>query len=124
MCFSADPPEKWLSTPESKRVRNGYPDPLSRDPSQSELGVCTEAVIDPNRDHYEVLYVGWDGQHRAPGTLIHIDLIGDKVWIQHDGTSPDVSEGLVEAGIPREAVVLGFLPAQVHEHTGYAFACS
>ena len=89
-------------------------------PSHGQID--TEAVIDPSRDHYEVLHVGWDGQRRVHGTLIHIDLIGDKVWIQHDGTSPGVAEELVEAGIPREAIVLGFRPAHVREHTGYAVA--
>jgi hypothetical protein len=39
--------------------------------------------------------VGWDGPRRVHGVLLHIDIIGNKVWIQHDGTSPGVAEELV-----------------------------
>jgi hypothetical protein len=82
----------------------------------------TEAIIDPERGHYEVMHIGWDGVRRVHGTVIHIDIIGDKIWIQHDGTSPGVAEELVEAGIPRDAIVLGFHPAYVRQHTGFAVA--
>lgn len=29
----------------------------------------TEAVIDPEKDHYEILHVGWDGQRRVHGVI-------------------------------------------------------
>ncbi|MCP4662360.1 MAG: XisI protein [bacterium] len=45
---------------------------------------------------------------------------GEKVWIQYDGTDPGVARELVEAGIPREAIVLGFRPPHVRPHTGFA----
>ena len=60
----------------------------------------TEAVIDPAGNHFEVLHVGWDGPRRVHGAVIHVDIVGDKVWIQHDGTSPGIADELVEAGIP------------------------
>jgi hypothetical protein len=87
-------------------------------PSHGEIE--TEAIIDPEKGHYEVLHVGWDGPRRVHGAVIHIDIIGDKIWIQHDGTSPGVAEELVEAGIPREAIVLGFRPAHLRQYTGFA----
>ena len=45
----------------------------------------TEAIVDPEKDHYEVMHVGWDGPRRIHGSVIHIDIIGDQVWIQYDG---------------------------------------
>jgi hypothetical protein len=78
-----------------------------------------EVVIDPERDHYELLHVGWDDQRRVHGAVLHIDIIGGKVWIQHDGTEDGVAEELVEAGIPRQDIVLGFRPADVRPLTGY-----
>ena len=86
-------------------------------PSHGEID--TEAVIDPEKDHYEVLHVGWDGQRRVHGAVLHIDIIGGKVWIQHDGTEDGVAEELVEAGIPRQDIVLGFRPAYARQHTGF-----
>ena len=37
--------------------------------------------------HYEVMHVGWDGPRRIHGSVVHIDIVDDKVWIQYDGTS-------------------------------------
>ena len=80
----------------------------------------TEAVMDRERDHYEVMHVGWDGVRRVHGCVIHLDIRGEKVWLQYNGTSQSIAEELVEAGIPREDIVLGFQPADVRPHTDYA----
>src|SRR5713101_4731578 len=70
----------------------------------------TEAVVDRDHDHYEVMHVGWDGVRRVHGSVVHLDIIGSKVWIQYDGTSCPVADELLAAGIPREDIVLGFHP--------------
>jgi hypothetical protein len=79
----------------------------------------TEAIVDREHDHYEVMHVGWDGVRRVHGVVVHIDISGGKVWIQHDGTSRPVAEELVAAGIPREDIVLAFHPAELRSLTGY-----
>lgn len=43
-------------------------------------------LIDAERDAYEVMHIGWDGERRVHGAAIHIDIIGDKSWVQYDGT--------------------------------------
>jgi hypothetical protein len=88
----------------------------------SHGAIDTEMVIDPERDHYEVLHVGWDGHRRVHGAVIHIDIIGDKVWVQYDGTNRPVAEELVRAGVPRSAIVLGFHPPDVRAYTDIAAA--
>src|SRR5438034_11636415 len=80
----------------------------------------TEAIVDPDHDHYEVMHVGWDGVRRVHGSVVHIDIIDGKVWIQYDGTSCAVAEELVAAGIPQQDIVLGFHPSEVRPQTGYA----
>jgi len=80
----------------------------------------TEAVIDSERDHYEVLHVGWDGVRRVHGSVLHIDIINNKVWIQYDGTSEPVAEALLEGGVPRDDIVLGFHPAELRQYTDFA----
>ena len=37
--------------------------------------IDTEIIIDPERDHYELMRVGWDGQRRVHGAVIHIDIV-------------------------------------------------
>jgi hypothetical protein len=80
----------------------------------------TEAIIDADKDHYEVMHVGWDGVRRIHGSVVHIDIIDDKVWVQYDGTSRPVAEELIAAGVPREDIVLGFHPAELRRHTQFA----
>ena len=80
----------------------------------------TEAIVDRRRDHYEVMHVGWDGARRVHGCVVHIDIRDGKVWIQHDGTSRPVADELMAAGVPREAIVLGFHPADVRPFTDFA----
>ena len=87
-------------------------------PSHGEIDA--EVIIDADERHFEVLLVGWDGQIRVHSSIIHIDIIGDRIWIQHDRTSPGIAEDLLEAGIPREAIVLGFRPTYVRPYTGFA----
>ncbi|HEX9734722.1 MAG TPA: XisI protein [Thermoanaerobaculia bacterium] len=90
----------------------------SHRPSHGEIE--TEAIIDDEKGHYEVMHVGWDGDRRVHGSVIHIDIINDKIWIQHDGTAPGVAIELVDAGVPRDAIVLAFHPPYVRQHTGFA----
>lgn len=79
----------------------------------------TEAIVDPQTDHYEVMHVGWDNQRRVHGCVVHIDIIQGKIWIQYDGTNRPVAEELVEAGIPPEDIILGFHPPQVRQYTDF-----
>ncbi|MBD2454676.1 XisI protein [Nostoc sp. FACHB-87] len=84
--------------------------------------IDTEAVIDSERDHYEVVHVGWDGVRRVHGSIVHIDIINNKVWIQYDGTSEPVAEALLAAGIPHEDIVLGFHPEELRQYTDFAIS--
>jgi XisI protein len=80
----------------------------------------TEAIVDSEKDHYEVVHVGWDKTRRVHGSVVHVDIKGGKVWVQYDGTNLPIAEELVAAGIPREDIVLGFHPARVRHLTGFA----
>ena len=81
-----------------------------------------EVVSDRHGDHYLLLAVGWDGEQRVHGSVVHIDIINDKVWIQRDGTEQGIAEELVAAGIPRDHIVLAFRPPDLRQYTGYAVA--
>ena len=87
-------------------------------PSHGE--VETEAVIDREHDHYEVMHVGWHGARRVHGCVVHIDIKHGKIWLQYDGTSQPVADELIAAGVPKEDIVLAFHPADVRPLTGFA----
>jgi hypothetical protein len=81
--------------------------------------IRTEPVVDQERDHYEVMQVGWNGDCRVHGSIIHIDIRDGKVWIEYNGTDARIGEELVAAGIPRSDIVLGFQPAELRPLTSY-----
>lgn len=81
-----------------------------------------EVIFDETNDHYELMYSGWNGLYRIHGSVLHIDIRQEKVWIQHDGTADGVAEELVEAGIPRDRIVLAFKPPEIRPHTDFATA--
>lgn len=84
--------------------------------------VEVETIFDESNDHYEMMYVGWQKHRRVHGSVLHIDIRDGKIWIQHDGTEEGVAEELVEAGIPRQHIVLAFHPENVRQYTDYAIA--
>ncbi len=99
-------------------IRRVIEDYAQAKPSSGQIE--SEAIMDRDRDHYEVMFVGWNNQRRVHGSVVHIDIIDGKVWIQHDGTNRPVAEELVAAGIPREDIVLAFHPEDVRPLTGFA----
>jgi hypothetical protein len=81
----------------------------------------TKAVVfGDTHDRYVVLSLGWDGERRGHGCLIHIDIIDGKVWGQKDNTDSAVARELEQAGIPKTDIVLGFYEPSVRPYTGYA----
>jgi XisI protein len=93
---------------------------LTHRPSYGSID--TQAMIDLAGDHYMVMHVGWHRGRRVHGCVLHIDIIDDKIWIQHDGTTDGVAQTLVAAGVPQEAIVLGFQPPERRQLTAFASA--
>ena len=89
--------------------------------SDDGVSVC-ELVFDWQRDHYLLVETGWENGSRIYGTLLHIDIIGGKVWIQHDGTEDGVADELVSAGVPKQRIVLAFRSASRRALTEFAVA--
>lgn len=88
----------------------------------SDDGIKVESIIDGDAGHYQVLASGWHRGRRVHGTTVHIDVIGDKVWVQHDSTSLGVVDDLLAAGLAKSEIVLGFRPPHVRPLTGFAVA--
>lgn len=86
----------------------------------SDKAIDIKAIIDDERGHYEVMEMGWRDKKRIYGLIMHFEIIGDKIWLQYNGTDRRLAEELVEAGVPKDSIVLGFLPPHVRQHTAYA----
>lgn len=66
--------------------------------------------------------VGWQQKRRVHGCVTHVQIINGKIWIQRDGIEDGITDELVEAGVPKDKIVLGFQPPNVRPYTGYAIA--
>lgn len=87
-------------------------------PARGDIEV--EIIFDEQNDHYELMYTGWNGPYRVHGSVLHIDIRNNKVWIQYDGTDAGIAEELVEAGIPRDQIVLAFKSPDIRPYTDFA----
>ena len=89
----------------------------SRQQNAQEYEVQT--IFDAEHDHYQLLYVGWRGNKRDFGCILHLDIKDGKIWIQHDGTEEGIANRLVEMGVPKQDIILAFHEPYVRQFTGF-----
>jgi hypothetical protein len=100
-----------------KRLIHDY---ASVKPSYGNVDV--EVIADDAGGHYELWHIGWNGWERIHVCILHIDLKGGKIWIQHDGTPDGFADELMAAGIPASQIVLAFHPPSERHLTPFAVA--
>lgn len=88
----------------------------------AEEGVETQLLLDPVRDHYLWMNVGWQGLNRIYRSIIHLDIQDGKIWLQQNLTDQNPAEDLVAMGVPREDIVLGLHPPYKRQYTDYGAA--
>ena len=78
-----------------------------------------ETIFDGEQDRYQLLHVGWRGNKRDFGCILHVEIKDGKIWIQHDGTEKGLANQLVEMGVPKQDIVLAFHEPEVRQFTGF-----
>lgn len=79
-----------------------------------------QPIFDTEGDHYLLMLIGREGAKRVHGCLIHIDIIHNKIWIQRDGTEDGIVPELLQAGVPKGHIVLGFRSPELRQYTEFA----
>lgn len=69
----------------------------------TEDTVETVVIADRERDHYQLLYVGWEGEQRVFDTAVYIRLHHGKIWIEHNA----LLSGLGNYLLPQAFRVIG-----------------
>ncbi|MDX2214889.1 MAG: XisI protein [Oculatellaceae cyanobacterium bins.114] len=87
-------------------------------PSYGEI--ARQTIFDAEQDHYQVVNTGWEKQRRVYGCLIHVDIQAGKIWIQYDGTEAGIANELVEAGVPKQDIVLAYQSPSMRKLTEFA----
>jgi hypothetical protein len=86
----------------------------------NQKDVEVQTIFDTERDHYQLLYLGWEGYKRIFYPIIHIDIRGDKIWIQDNATEEAIADDLMDLGIKRGDIVLGFHHPSLRQYTDFA----
>ena len=90
--------------------------------SQPVPGEEVDCVFDEQRDHYLLLKYGWPRGKPAHYTKLHARLHKGKIWIEADLTEEGLATELIEAGIPKEDIVLAFHAPEMRPYTEFAVA--
>lgn len=79
-------------------------------------------IADREHNHFQLLRIGWQGPQYVFAVVFHFEIKNGKVWFQRNTTELEVVDVLMEKGIPREDIVLGFRPPYARPYTGFAAA--
>jgi hypothetical protein len=89
----------------------------------SESGMRSlRTLFDGNQQRYVLLRVDWEKEKYIHYLVVHLEIIGGKIWILKDNTEEGIATDLLEAGVPKEQIVLGFKPPSVRPYTEFATA--
>ena len=104
----------------TKRLLTDLATLLNERHTSKDNAVLAQCVFDEERDQYLLLKVGWMGKRRIRGTTLYVRLYNGKFWIEDDMTEEGIATDLVQAGVPKEDIVLAFQPPDVRHFTEFA----
>ncbi|MFN0174676.1 MAG: element excision factor XisI family protein [Saprospiraceae bacterium] len=82
-----------------------------------------QILADTDRNHFQLIRLGWDKDDRIENILLHFDIKPDgKIWIQSNWTETRVAEELLRRGVSKSDIVLGMQPPTYRQYTEYAAA--
>jgi XisI protein len=114
--YSMDTLRKW------QNVIAEFIAELADIPYANAPDLSRQPIIDRDGNHFQLMVVGWDKGRFACDIILHFDIKGDKVWIQRNNTELMVGDELVERGIPKDHIVLGYKSPFARPYTGFAVA--
>nr|CAA6810687.1 MAG: Unknown protein [uncultured Thiotrichaceae bacterium] len=82
----------------------------------------TSVSFDDEHANYALLQAGWNGDDYLHGAIVHVRIIDGKIWVQYDGTEEGIASELIEAGVPKSQIVLGFRHPSERAFIGLAVA--
>lgn len=79
-------------------------------------------LFDDEHRNYQLLYAGWDRKRRVFGSIYHLRIHNQKIYIEEDTSNEPIAESLLEAGVPKEDIVLAFHTPEKRQYTDFAVA--
>ena len=88
----------------------------------SEPELEEQLILDMERNHFQILAIGWERGKRVYYPIFHLDIKNGKIYIQEDATDFDIVGELERQGVPTTDIVLAFHAPFKRPMTGYAVA--
>jgi hypothetical protein len=79
-------------------------------------------ICDLEYDNYLLIGVRWDRTSRVHNVVFHLRIKEGKSWVEWDGIEQGVTQELLEAGVVKEDIVLGFYRPERRAITGFSVA--
>ena len=79
-------------------------------------------MFDEQRDRYIIFRTGWWQKKRVNSAALYLRLHNGKIYIEEDWTEDGIATDLLQAGVPRDDIVLAFHPPELRQHTEFAVA--
>ena len=79
-----------------------------------------ETIFDVQRNHYQIVHLGWQHKRWVHHCVMHLDIRNDKIWILYNSTEHNIAADLVSLSVPKQDIVLGFYPPFLREMSDYA----
>jgi hypothetical protein len=86
----------------------------------ANLNAENQLIADKENNRYQVVTIGWDKRKFVHDCPMHIDIIDGKIWIQRNMTEIDLGIELINRGVQKSDIVLGFLSPKMREYSDYA----
>lgn len=102
-----------------KRILTEYVELSNRHPNPD---IETFLIVDEAKAHYIWMNLGWQNGERINGMTVYVRIRDGKFWIEEDWTEDGIATDLVDAGVPREDIVLAFHEPKMRQYTDFAVA--
>lgn len=76
--------------------------------------------IGQEKEHFILMNIGWQGKRYHHTLFFNVEIINNKIWIHEDNTDIDLVGKLLDSGIPKSDIVLGFVPVYARDIEGFA----
>jgi hypothetical protein len=89
----------------------------------TEESIKNHIIIDNERKRYQLVIIGWRNDSRfVHSVAFYIEIQNGKVWIHQNNTQALIADELVEKGVAKEDIVLGFVAPSLRSASGFAIA--
>jgi XisI protein len=90
---------------------------------QNGDGIERKVLYDNTSKTYTLVSYGWQDKKRyLHGISFHLQIIDSKVWIHQNNTQYLIADELIEKGVARTDIVLGFIHERDRAYSGFASA--